>query len=475
MSRWLAAVVVLALIVAGCSPSGKKKPATSSSPSSALAWSPCRKTFECAKLKVPLDYADPARGTIDISVVRLKATGPGDRIGSLILNFGGPGGSGVDTLAQSAGDYKNLGTRYDLVSFDPRGVGESAPVTCADDQRTDELNAENPPRTPAEITRFVAEGKTYVKGCEQRSGKLLPYVGTLSAAKDMDRLRAALGDAKTHYLGISYGTWLGGNYAHQFPSEVGRAVLDGAVDTKISTENQDLQQAAAFQRALRNYAAKEGDTTEAVGKFLDGLRVKPLPTRSGRQLTQGLGTTGVVTALYAEQYWPILKSGLAQARQGDGTVLLALADAQNGRDQNGHYNNLSPANTAIRCADTTERLTVADVRKALPKFRNASPVFGSSLAWGLTQCTGWPVKGNNAAKDVSAPKAAPIVVVGNTGDPATPYAWAPALAKELGSGVLLTLHGQGHSAYGTGNACIHKNVDAYLLNGTVPPTGTSCS
>ncbi|MFI0444895.1 alpha/beta hydrolase [Actinomadura sp. 6N118] len=446
----------------------------------ALSWRPCQK-FECATVKVPLDYAKPGGGTIELELIRAKATQPTRRIGSLVFNFGGPGGSGVDIFTRAAPGYKNLNTRYDLVSFDPRGVGKSAPVTCVDDTQMDRFMAmDGSPDNAAEEKALRRMSLSYEEGCIARSGKLLPHVGTVNAARDLDMIRKALGDKRLHYFGISYGTELGGNYAHQFPKQVGRAVLDGAVDPKVSTKNRGLQQAAAFQRALGNYGAACAtpcplgkDVVASVQKLLTRLDAKPLPTSSDRKLTQSLGTIGVLTALYSKELWPILTQGLTEARQGKGDILLNLADLQTGRDKTGHYNNLAAANTAISCADTTDRYTWADVRETLPRYRKASPTFGPTMAWGLLQCTGWPVKGDNAGKEVSAPGAAPIMVVGNTGDPATPYAWAPRLTKELGrSATLVTLKGEGHGAYDTGDRCIRRTVDAYLLGGKRPTKKT---
>ncbi|WP_242901803.1 alpha/beta hydrolase [Actinomadura terrae] len=447
--------------------------------------------FRCTTLQVPLDHDEPSGETIGIALIRVPATDAAHRIGSLLFNFGGPGGEGVDTLAQAAGDYARLNARYDLVGFDPRGVGRSAPVTCVDDRRMDVLTAaEGTPDTPAEEAAFAADEASYNKGCEARSRALLPHVGTVSAARDMDLVRAALGDSRLHYFGISYGTWLGGSYAHRHPDSVGRAVLDGAVDTAVDPAGQALAQAAAFQRALgafgtacaalgRRACPLGGDgpgVAASVQRLLTGLDRTPLPARGGRKLTERLATSGVTTALYSRQAWPILAQGLVDAAtRRDGTLLRALADAGNGRRADGSYTNLSAANTAIACADTTARYTPADVRRLLPGFRAASPVFGAALAWGLLQCAGWPVAGDEAAREVSAPSAAPILVVGNTGDPATPYAWAPALTKALGGrATLLTLRGEGHGAYDTGDPCVRRTVDAYLLQGTVPPAGTVC-
>ncbi|MFC5182090.1 alpha/beta hydrolase [Actinomadura harenae] len=449
-------------------------------------------TPECTRIKVPLDYAKPDGRTIDLALLRFPATDPAHRIGSLLFNFGGPGASGTEGLSGFAGEFQGLAKRYDLIGFDPRGVGESTAVTCLDGAALDKyLALDSTPDNAAEEKAVADADAAYVRACRQNSGDLLPHVGTVSAARDMDVIRSALGDSKLHYFGLSYGTQLGANNAHQLPGNVGRSVLDGAVDTKISTVDLSLQQAAGFQRALGNFAAycaglgaaqcpmgrSKDAVVASVQKFADGLDAHPVKTdQQGRPLTQSLGLTGIAAALYDQATWKTLVLGLADAGKGDGTLLLALADIQNGRDEQGHYSNFLAANTAISCADTTERPTEADVRRELPRFRNASPLFGPELAWGLLTCTGWPFKGDDAGKEVSAPSAAPIVVVGNEGDPATPYAWAPALTREIGGkAVLLSLHGQGHTAYLTGNRCIVDTVNAYLLDGKVPENGTRCT
>jgi pimeloyl-ACP methyl ester carboxylesterase len=353
----------------------------------------------------------------------------------------------------------------------------------------DELMAlDDSPDTTAEERALAASLASFARGCQARSGGTLPYVGTIAAARDLDTIRAALGDRRLHYFGISYGTWLGGAYAHRTPRNLGRAVLDGAVDTGISNRDLDLQQAAAFQRALESFARscarqscplgqEPGAVISAVRGFLEGLDAHPLRTDDpSRRLTQSLGQTAVLAGLYSEGLWPVLTRALTRAIDGrDGTTLLTLADLQLGRRDDGRYTNLVAAATAITCADTSARYTVQDVRGALPRFRSASPIFGPAMAWSLLECTGWPVNGNDASKRVSAPRAAPILVVGNTGDPATPYAWARALTEDIGGkAALLTLKGQGHGAYETGNPCIRKAVNRYLIDGIVPKKGTTC-
>ncbi|SDR28400.1 alpha/beta hydrolase [Thermostaphylospora chromogena] len=448
---------------------------------------------ECATLTVPLDHDDPGGQTIDLALIRIPATRPDQRLGSLLFNFGGPGGSGVDILPKAARDYAALNTRYDLVSFDPRGVGRSAPVTCLTDRQLDAAHqADDSPDDEREKADYVAGQERYIRACRTRTGPVLTRVGTAAAAADMDLIRAALGEDRLNYFGISYGTLLGAVYAHRFPDRVGRMVLDSAVHPRLSALRLNLEQAAGFQLALRRYAAqcaelgprdcppsaggKDADAIVAgIRALIDRLDTRPLDTSKGRRLSQSLAVTGVAAALYSRQFWPLLTRALTMAEQGDGTGLLILADAQNGRDEDGSYSNLSAANTAISCGDDPRRYTRRDVEAALPRFKEASPIFGPPFAWSLLRCTGWPATDTPSTVDVSAPTAGPILVLGTTGDPATPYPWASALARELGSGVLITLEGDGHGAYNTLNPCIQKLVDGYLLEGEVPDSGTRCT
>ncbi|MEV6973578.1 alpha/beta hydrolase [Kitasatospora sp. NPDC093806] len=477
--------------------------------------------WECATLKAPLDYAKPDGPTIDLALVRAKATGAAPttsptgtpaaspaatpatspaatpaggqpRIGSLIYNFGGPGASGVTTLPGLAKDYADLNSRYDLVSFDPRGVGNSAGVKCLDDAATDaSASIDGTPDTEAEVTALDTANAQYIAACQQNSGAVLPYVDTVSAARDLDLMRQVLGDAKLHYFGISYGTELGGVYAHLYPQNVGHLVMDAVVDPTKDPAQGALGQAKGFQLALENFmkacttqagpncpiAQGGAQGTQQIVDFLKGLDGKPLPTDSARKLTQDLAVTGIVASLYSQNTWNALAIGLQEAMKGGtGTTLLALADSYNGRDEQGHYSNTGAANRAISCADDKQRYTDADAQAQLPAFREASPVFGDFTAWGLTGCTGWPVPGKTDHPEVSAPGSAPIVVIGNTGDPATPYEGARAMAQQLGAGVgvNVTLEGQGHGGYDTGNPCLKQAVDQYLLADKVPADGTTC-
>ncbi|MGY6022983.1 alpha/beta hydrolase [Streptomyces spinosirectus] len=449
-------------------------------------------TWQCATMKAPLDWNKPKGDTIGLALIRAKSSGAENRrIGSLIFNFGGPGGSGVATLPSFGQDYATLRTRYDLVSFDPRGVGRSAPVECEDDQQLDAyFQQDATPDDARERTDYVDNTKEFNAACEKNSEKVLPHVRTTDAARDMDLMRQVLGDDKLHYFGISYGTELGGVYAHLFPKKVGRAVFDAVVDPTQDAEQSSLGQAKGFQLALDNFAkdctskttdCPVGDTAQDVkdriAKLLKDLDRKPISGIFPRRLTETAATNGIAQALYSKDFWQYLTEGLVQAYQGDGRILLALSDSLNGRNENGEYSNLAAANVAINCADDKARYNPAFVQRKLPEFRSASPLFGDFLAWSMVSCTDWAVPGAANHPDVSAPGAAPILVVGNTGDPATPYEGAKNMVDSLGPGVgvELTYKGQGHGSYDSKNKCVQAAVNGYLLNGKVPKAGTVCS
>jgi pimeloyl-ACP methyl ester carboxylesterase len=449
-------------------------------------------TWQCATMKAPLDWNKPKGDTIGLALIRAKTSGPQSRrIGSLVFNFGGPGGSGVTTLPSFGQDYATLRTRYDLVSFDPRGVGRSAPVKCEDDQQLDAyFQQDATPDDARERTEYVDNTKEFNAACEKNSEKVLPHVRTTDAARDMDLMRQVLGDDKLYYFGISYGTELGGVYAHLFPKKVGRAVFDAVVDPTQDAEQSSLGQAKGFQLALDNFAedctskttdCPVGDTAQDVkdriARLLKDLDSKPISGIFPRRLTQTAATNGIAQALYSKDFWQYLTEGLEQAYQGDGRILLALSDSLNGRDENGEYSNIAAANIAINCADDKARYSPGFVQQKLPEFRSASPLFGDFLAWSMVSCTDWAVPGAADHPDVSAPGAAPILVVGNTGDPATPYEGAKKMVDSLGPGVgvELTYKGQGHGSYDSKNKCVQAAVNGYLLDGRAPKAGTVCS
>ncbi|MGA5320277.1 alpha/beta hydrolase [Streptomyces seoulensis] len=496
--------VLMAALLAGCGGSGhgdltkqklqwKDCPAPSAPEGGGPAPSPLPggAKWQCSTMLAPLDWAKPKGDTIGIALIRAKADGPAkDRLGSLVFNFGGPGGSGVTTLPAFGEDYAALRTRYDLVSFDPRGVGRSAPVLCESDSQLDAFFQQDAtPENTAEQKQLIARTEKFNNACEQRSPKILPHVRTTDAARDMDLMRQVLGDSKLHYFGISYGTELGGVYAHLFPKHVGRAVFDAVVDPTQTPEEGALSQARGFQLALDNFAedctskvedCPVGDTPDDVknriAKLLKDLEEKPIPGIYPRQLTQTAATNGIAQSLYSKDFWEYLTEGLEQAYDGDGRVLMLLSDSMNGRSENGDYSNITPANLAINCSDEKPRYSATYIQSKLPDFRGASPVFGDYLAWGMAGCTDWAVPGAADHPDVHAPGSAPILVVGNTGDPATPYEGARAMVDALGKGVAveLTYKGQGHGAYDSKNKCVQKAVNDYLLTGKTPEPNTVC-
>ncbi|MGW3354089.1 alpha/beta hydrolase [Streptomyces bungoensis] len=499
-------VALLAVLLAGCGGGGRHgdlrtqkldwedcpTPSQAEGGGSPPSPLPGGATWQCATMQAPLDWSKPKGDTIGIALIRAKASGdPSRRIGSLVFNFGGPGGSGVTTLPAFGEDYAALRTRYDLVSFDPRGVGRSKPVTCESDAQLDVyFQQDATPDDSTERTQLIDRTKQFNAACEKNSQTVLPHVRTTDAARDMDLMRQVLGDDKLHYFGISYGTELGGVYAHLFPKNVGRAVFDGVVDPTQDPEQSALGQARGFQLALDNFAqdctskttdCPIGDTPQDVknriATLLNDLEKKPIPGILPRQLTQTAATNGIAQSLYSKDFWEYLTEGLQQAYDGDGKILMLLSDSMNGRSENGEYSNITAANVAINCADEKPRYTTADVEQRLPEFRSASPLFGDYLAWGMVSCTNWAVPGAADHPDVSAPGAAPILVVGNTGDPATPYEGARKMVDALGKGVAveLTYKGQGHGAYDSKNRCVQGAVNGYLLDGKVPKTGTVCS
>ncbi len=431
---------------------------------------------------MPLDWSKPGGTTIRLALIRARASG-GHRLGSLLFNFGGPGGSGVSMMPYYAATVSALREHYDLVSWDPRGVAGSEGVRCRDDRDIEAAEAvDATPDTPAEETAYLRDAADFGQGCRKAAGTLLAHVSTTDTARDMDLMRQVLGDRTMHYFGISYGTELGGVYAHLFPKRVGRLILDAVVDPTGDTVGHAENQARGFQRALDDYLKSTGqDPKQGSQEIVDLLRridTKPLPTSSGRKLTQTLAITGIVLPLYSEAGWPRLTTALKSAEGGDGSQLLALADEYDERDGSGHYGTTGHSQRVISCLDDKQRPTLAQTKKLLPEFERISPVFGDFMGWDTAGwCHDWPVPGQFDTPEVSAAGAAPILLVGNTGDPATPYEGARRMADELGKGVgvELTWKGEGHGAYGNGSDCVDSAVNAYLIDGKVPKDGTVCS
>ena len=402
-----------------------------------------------------------------------------------MVNPGGPGGSGVQYALAARGEFPSaVLARFDIVGFDPRGVGGSEPaLSCMTGPELDTyLSTDEMPDNAAQLATVVQQGKFYASRCEQNSRALLPYVGTQNAARDLDVLRAALGQSRLTYLGKSYGTYLGTWYAQLFPHRVRALVLDGAVDPDTTGLQSDAVQAGGFQTAFGSFAAWcRARSGCPLGQDAAGQLEALIVRANSRPLSQELGTgqvasgalllNGVAAALYSKSTWPDLKDALVNAFNGDGTVLVQLANLLLERNADGTYANLVDANTAISCVDRPWPRSLASWQAAASAAERAAPLFGASIVWGNLPCAYWPVP---AAPPVAikAAGAAPILVVGTTRDPATPYRWARALAADLSSGVLLGWNGDGHTAYGEGSSCVDTIVNAYLISLKVPRSGT---
>ncbi|HWW53337.1 MAG TPA: alpha/beta hydrolase, partial [Acidimicrobiales bacterium] len=437
--------------------------ATPATAAPALTWQACGTGRQCATLSVPLDYSHPDGRHIGIALERHPATGA--RLGSLVLNPGGPGESGIDSMDLFLSTLSNtLVSRYDLVTFDPRGVGRSAPIHCLDSAGLDRFLAVDPaPPDAAGLQSLLAEDRVFAAGCQAQSGDLLPFVGTADAARDMDLIRQALGEPKLTYLGFSYGSLLGAMYAAQFPTHVRAMVLDGAVDPALDSVSTSEQQATGFDKELNAFFAYCAATTScawhpgndqraAFDNLLASIRAHPLVV-GNRTVGPGEAYLGVVTPLYSKDNWPDLGLALQRAFQGDGSVLLQLFDFYTQRRSDGTYPNTVEANAAIDCADQQWPSDLGQYPALASTAAKTAPEFGPANIYSGMVCALWPYRTPARPAPTSAPGAPPIVVVGSTGDPATPYAWAQSLARELTSGVLLTRQGEGHTGYQS-SACI---------------------
>lgn len=492
-----AVATVLALtawagLCSGLSASGLSATGTSARPraeQAPLSWHGCGGGLQCASLAVPLSYAHPNGRTIRLALARLPSTSPRQRIGSLLINPGGPGASGVQFLREVVGAFApDILDHFDIVSWDPRGVGQSDPVECESGPALDRFfSLPASPTTMAQVASVVSATKAFDEGCVKRSGlSLLRNISTEDTARDLDRIRAALGDSKLNYLGFSYGTFIGAMYAHLFPTHIRAMVLDGAVDPALTTEQEDLQQAEGFETDLNDFLSwcedgsngcalyQSGGVQAAFQRVLKRLQEGPVPTGHRQQptLDAGLGFYGLAEGLYSTDTWSQLGDALAAILDNKGGQLLSLANDYTGRNPNGTYQNILEADTAISCLDKPVPSSLARYEADAAAWAKVAPVFGPSEAWGPLACAYWPVPPVEQAGPLSAPGAPPIVVVGTTNDPATPYAWAQALASQL-SGVLITRVGAGHTGYFF-STCVEQAANAYLIGLKVPSPGLTC-
>lgn len=453
----------------------------------AIDWDDCGQRFECGELEVPVDHGDPDGDTIDLALIRRPAEGPGERIGSLIMNPGGPGGSGLDFLRAFAPMAPpEVAARFDLVSFDPRGVGESDGYRCLDDEAMEAGNLEDgSPDTPAEVETLFEDHAHFVDGCEDAGGELLRNMSTADVAEDLDLMRAALGDEQLTFVGFSYGTRIGAAYATLFPDNVRALVLDGAVAPSSTSFEETRVQGVGFERVFDEFAAAcNTDPTcpvapDAAGRF-DQIRAEleqqPVTVTDyvgeERLLTATLFELGVGTALYDESRWRMAAEGIASIADGDGSTIFLLADSQLGRNPDGTWTNQRDAQASVNCADAQDRPTREEVEGFAAELPAELPRWGSLFGWFAGSCLGWP-EPENPLPELTGAGAPPILVVGTVGDPATPYEWAEEMAEALESAVLLTWEGSGHTAY-PGTQCIVDAVNRYLIDLEPPEPGTRC-
>lgn len=496
-----AIVSISALLLSSCSPAAPEPvvPDSSGAPEGfsyyyeqVAQFEACGTQLFCADIEVPMDWNDPDSEAITIATVFRQADL--DAKGFILFNPGGPGASGYDWVKESAEflGTEDLRADWNLLGFDPRGVGRSSAVSCLTDSEYDEflygvsgfgIGSEQ------DVAAARAATADFASKCLENTGPLLEFVDTVSAAKDMDVLRAVTGQAQLNFLGYSYGSFLGTTYATLFPDRVGRFVLDGAIDPTVSDDQQTLFQIQAFEAALTAFLEDcatyedcpfSGNVAAdliSVQQLLASIEQQPLPTTSGRELTIWAAVTGLIMTLYSDRYWPTLSTAFSEAFAGTGDQFLFLADFYNDRDENGTYRtNLIAANYAINCLDNSASQSMFTIEAQNRRLLEAAPILGRYWQFGGLRCGSWPFPEADKPTDYSAAGAPTILVIGTTGDPATPYSQAQALANDiLADGFLMTYNGEGHTIYGQQVRCIDQVVDRFFLTGELPASDPNCS
>jgi len=461
-----------------------------------LKWSSCEEDFECAKLLVPIDYTDFKTGTFKISVVKYLAQDKRKRIGSLVLNPGGPGGSGVDYALSAPFLFDpEILDSYDIVGFDPRGVGESAPIRCLNDEQTDENYAsDSKPDNAEELALQIQSSKDFADACKEKV-KNLSHYSSAETARDMDILRAALGDKKLNYVGKSYGTYLGTLYAQFFPERVGRMILDGAIDPNVPVLEQDIAQAVGFEKALSSFLQNcatladcplPKDETEARAELktiIEKAAVDPLPMKNSnkRVATESLIVLGMASALYEDSFgWKQLRKAIAQAKEGVGELFIGLADMYADRGPDGKYiSNQLDSGIVIDCLDWHDLRSEEEMQADAALFAERAPLLGPYLAYSGMTCKYLPLPKKDAltreTNMIKSIDTTPIIIVGTLRDPATPYQWSVGLHKVFKNSVLVSLDADGHTGEGRGSKCVDHATNKYLLTGITPQENISCT
>ena len=491
---------VAALLIASCS-SGTSESSTSDSTTAtsestlptfvpeSFTWSDCANSepdspVTCSTLKVPYDYDDPSVGSFTLFVKKRSVADPAKRVGSLLVNPGGPGFGG-SSLADDAYYYfsSDLLDRFDIIAWDPRGTGESTPAVDCVDSYDEYFGLDSPPDNDQEIQALIDASQKFNDACEERSGGILPYISTAASARDINSIRLALGEDKITYLGFSYGSELGATWTTLFPDTVRAAVLDGAVDPDSNSIDEGKSQAKGFEQQLTAFLAQcssrvsckfhnKGDAEGAFDALLANLDANPLVVSKDRTpVTQGVAYTAVAQAMYSDFYWPQLEAALRSAQQGDGSGLLSLYDQYYQRQDDGTYGNELEAFLSISCLDDPGATSVEEVNSKVSEFVAIAPRLGGNFAYGYS-CALWPVP-QAPRVEITGKGAGPIVVVGTTGDAATPLDSTRKMAKKLEQGILIVVKANQHTGYGT-NSCVTKAVDDYLINLVVPTNELNC-
>jgi pimeloyl-ACP methyl ester carboxylesterase len=459
-----------------------------------LVWHGCGDGMQCSTARAPLDWAQPSSGgRISLALTRRPASG--QRVGTLFMNPGGPGVSGVAFLQDNANSFfdKALLDAYDIVAWDPRGVGRSTPaVDCYGTAQLDRFlfdDPDLPEGSPALRKDVVSSGTAFGRACARETGPLIAHVDTVSTVRDLDMLRAAAGERKLDYFGFSYGTYIGAEYADLFPRRVGRMALDGAVDPSLTSFQEDLANTKAFGAALKAYLAScltsaacpfagltVDQAVDRIGELLVRLRESPIRAPDGRAVNSAYLRTAIDAALYDKGAWKYLTQAFQQILRGQTQLTLALADSYVDRGKQGYTDNLFEAIFAINCLDKPVETDPAVLKRHGAALEAADPLRAADNTEDLGDpvCGNWPVRPVQQPHRVKAVGSPPILVLGTTGDPATPLQWAQSLARQLPKGVLLTYRGEGHTAYRNGSACINDPVDSYFVRGTVPPRDLTC-
>jgi pimeloyl-ACP methyl ester carboxylesterase len=450
-------------------------------------WSDCGRGFQCATITVPLDYATGS-GAMKISLVRLPARDTSARIGPLLVNPGGPGASGVEFVRDNLDAFpSNIRRRFDLIGFDPRGINQSSGIRCIDnlDPRAD---LDPSPDTSRELRALIDDARSYAKACQRRNAAVLPHLSTDDVVRDLDSIRISLGEEKITYLGFSYGTLIGALYANRYPDRVRAMALDGALDPALSLSQLRTGQARGFETELNRFLANCAQrrdcllgrgsqvrrTFEAIMRRIEKTPLRSLRTNDKRRAGPGIVWSAILGSMYSKDAWPALEIALAFAAQGDGSVFLGVSDPYRGRKKDGTYSNMQDAYLANTCLDYRAPSSTGAYTTLARRLDRVSPHFGAFTAYTDLPCAFWPETGVRKPGRVSAKGAPPIVVVGTTGDPATPMAWAKSLANQLDRGVLVTHRGDGHTAYAS-SGCVRDLLVRYLVTVKAPRKGTVCS